>query len=191
MTLDPLANCERLRQALDNHDAIYVERGALRVRVRNIRANVEVQGISADLEEIPTTGFPEFVDLDRYGLTDKEPHRWTISAGNLTSCSVQTWSLGNGGLSLFFGAELVQEVIHLASQFPSGLSRYERYHRILGWLHCHKTRQEPQNALFLAGGASRPTDPPTATSLRERPALVAEGIVFENSGRLLRWGTSL
>jgi hypothetical protein len=50
----PLANCERLRPALDNHEAIYIERGALRVKVSNIRRTLKC---SADIEEIPTTGF--------------------------------------------------------------------------------------------------------------------------------------
>jgi hypothetical protein len=65
MTSDPSANCERLRNAFENREAIYVKRGALRVRVTNIRANAAVQAISADIEEIPTTGFPGFVDLAR------------------------------------------------------------------------------------------------------------------------------
>ena len=172
MTAHPSANCERLRKTFENRD--FVERGALRVRVTNIRGNVAVQSISADLEEIPTTGFPGFIDLDRYGLTDAEPRRWTISVGKLTTFSEHTWSLGNGGCSLFFNRELVQEVVQLASQFPPGLSRYERYHRILGWLHCHTTTQEPSIQLFMSG-ASHPSDTATATSLREPPALVLRG----------------
>jgi hypothetical protein len=55
MTSGPLTNCERLRDAFENREAVYLERGALRVRVSNIRANVVVQAISADLEEIPVT----------------------------------------------------------------------------------------------------------------------------------------
>ena len=51
--ITPSTNCERLRKAFENREAIYVERGALRVKVTNIRANVVVQTISADIEEIP------------------------------------------------------------------------------------------------------------------------------------------
>jgi hypothetical protein len=132
MTSDPLANCERLRNAFENREAIYVERGALRVKVTNIRATAAVETISADIEQIPTSGFQGFVDLDRVGVTDKGPLRWTISAGHLTTFSDHTWSFGSGGWSLFFGFELVHEVMQLAAQFPQHLSRYERYHRILG-----------------------------------------------------------
>jgi hypothetical protein len=75
MTWGPSTNCERLRNAFKNREAIYVERGALRVRVTNIRANAVVQAINADLEEIPTNRFPGFVDLDWSGLTDNGPLR--------------------------------------------------------------------------------------------------------------------
>jgi len=110
-----------------------------------------VQGISADLEEIPTAGFPRFVDLDRFGLTDKVPVQWTISAGNLTTFSDHTWSVGIAGRALFFGSELVQEVTQLAEKCPEYSSRNERYHRILGWLHCHNLTQGPHLQVFLAG----------------------------------------
>jgi hypothetical protein len=191
MTSDPFANWERLRNTFENTEAIYIERGALRVRVTNIRANAVVQAISADIEEIPTTGFPGFVDLDRFGLTDQEPLRWTISAGSLTTFSDHTWSFGGEGWSLFFGSELVQEVIRLAAKFSPSESRNERYQRILGWLHCHKLSQGPHVQVFLTGAASRPAATGTATSLREPPGLIAEGILFEDTGHMLRWGTPL
>jgi hypothetical protein len=189
MTRDPLTDCNRLRKTLENREAIYVERGALRVRVTNIRSNVVAQAISADIEEIPTTGFPRFIDLDRQGLTESESLRWTISTGNQTTFSDHTWSLGNGGWSLFFGSDLLQEVVQLASQFPRDLSRNERYRRILGWLHCHKSTQGPQTRPFLTGSTSGLSDAIAATSLREPPALVAEGILIENTALMLRWGT--
>jgi hypothetical protein len=182
MTSDPSANCERLRNAFENREAIYVERGALRVKVTNIRANAAVQAISADIEEIPTIGFPGFVDLDRFGLTGRGPLSWTISAGNLTAFSDHTWSIGGGGWSLFFGSQLVEEVVRLAANFPPDVSRNERYRRILGWLNCHKATQGPHVRVFLGDGASRPSDTRTATSLREPPALVAEGMRSKTPG---------
>jgi hypothetical protein len=191
MTPDPLTDCERLRKALENREAIYVEQGALRVRVTNIRSNVVAQAISADIEEIPTTGFPRFIDLDRLGLTESGPLRRTITAGNQTTFSDHTWSLGNGGWSLFFGSDLLQEVVQLASQFSTDLSRNERYHRILGWLHCHKLTQGPHVQVFAPAGVNRLSEIRMTTSLRQSPPLLADGIHLEDTGRVLRWGKPL
>jgi hypothetical protein len=64
--------------------------------------------------------------------TNRGPLSWTISAGNLTAFSDHTWSMGGGEWSLFFGSELVEEVVRLAANFPPDVSRNERYRRILG-----------------------------------------------------------
>ena len=110
MTPDPLANCERLRNTFENREAIYVERGALRVKVTNIRANAVVKDQRGH-QEVLTIGFPGLIDLDRFGLTDEELRSWTIIAGNLSTCSDHTWSTSSGLWSLFFGSELVQKVV--------------------------------------------------------------------------------
>jgi hypothetical protein len=70
------------------------------------------------------------------------------------------------------------------------MSGYERYHNILGWLHCHQTTQEPKILIFPPSGAARSSKVKAASSLREPPALIADGIQLENSGRMLRWGAS-
>jgi hypothetical protein len=79
MTSDRLANSERLRATLENREAIYVERGALRVKVTNIRANAVVQAMSADIEEILSGGIS---DLDRFGRTDQLDRTEVVGTGD-------------------------------------------------------------------------------------------------------------
>jgi hypothetical protein len=109
MTADAIANCARLRERFEGHEAIYVENGALRVMVTRTQAEVAAQTITADIEEIPTPGFPRFIGLNNVGLTDSRRFQFTITAGSLTTSSDHVWSHGDGGWSLFFDPELVRE----------------------------------------------------------------------------------
>src|SRR5439155_11210485 len=106
-----------------------------RVRVTNVRADDGARSVSAQIEEIPTPGFPGFV-----GRVAREPAsgvraplRWTIASGALSSFSDHEWSMGYGGWSLFFGADVVRRVVELASGFGEEVAAYDRYKRIL---HC-------------------------------------------------------
>jgi len=49
---------EQLRRLFEGREAIYVEKGALRVKVTDISADLAQRCISAEVEEIPATGFP-------------------------------------------------------------------------------------------------------------------------------------
>jgi hypothetical protein len=121
-------NCEVLRDRFEGREAIYVEKGALRVRVSNIH-NIGADGssIGADVEEIPTPGLG--VGLFPLHRPGRNPSRWTI-AGDPTSYSDQDWSMGYGGWSLYFSPETVQAVIDFAAQRSDNADPCEGYSEI-------------------------------------------------------------
>jgi hypothetical protein len=189
MTTDAIDNCTCLRRRFEGREAIYIEQGALLVRVMRIEANTAAQTITADIEEIPTPGFPRFIGLNSVGLADSRRLQWTISAGVLTASSDHVWSHGDGGWSLFFDPDVIREVLKFVDTYsiPLGLDAYQRYRNILGWVQCHKSTQEPLSRVFATDEVSRDEEKP----LPDAPALLSEGIIFDDSGRTLQWGTPL
>jgi hypothetical protein len=127
-------------------EAIYVEKGALRVRVDGIRRDVEKLVISAELSEIPTPGFPAGVFC---AVLEHEPSplRLTIGAGFMSDFSDSTWYMGYGGWSLFFAPRIVDRVVALAGQFPEDLHPMERYKAVLRFLE-EQGAYEPTQRLF-------------------------------------------
>ena len=120
----------RLRLNFEGREAIYLEKGALRVRVSDIRASPRGTTVSAEIEEIPAPGLGVglFDSSQRKGTP---PLRWTIRAGHLTEFSDRCWIMGYGGWSMYFEPKIVQGVLDLASRFPDNLDAFERYNRIV------------------------------------------------------------
>lgn len=120
-----LSNCEELRTRFEGREAIYVECGALRVRVNNIHPRGGFR-IRADAEEIPTPGLG-------VGMFHRPPPigtnhlRFKIGAGYLTTFSQQSWKLGYGGWSLYFAPEIIQAVVGFAAQLPKNADPDESY----------------------------------------------------------------
>jgi hypothetical protein len=56
MTPREQLNCETLRKNFQGREAIYLEKGILRVRVEDIRFDLQAHSIRARVEEIPTCG---------------------------------------------------------------------------------------------------------------------------------------
>ena len=96
MSSPAAANCDELRKSFENREAIYIEKGALRVRVRSIRANPDAEVVSAAIEEVPTPGLRTGIFHDMI----EGPLRWEIDAGKLTTFSAHTWRMGHGGWQL-------------------------------------------------------------------------------------------
>jgi hypothetical protein len=90
-----------LQARFEGREAIYVEQGALRVRVGDICWDAAKLCITARVEEVATTGFPAgvFYDPER---DEANPITWDIGAGYLTTSSEHTWNMGNGGWCIFF-----------------------------------------------------------------------------------------
>jgi hypothetical protein len=137
---------EQLRGLFEGREAIYVEKGALHVRVGDIRRDITRLTISAEVEEISTAGFPAGVF---YGLTrdERKVLRWTIGAGYMSASSDHTWNMGYGGWSLFFAPRIVDGIVSFALQFPDNLDPFQLYREILHYLEDHEA-YEPTQRLF-------------------------------------------
>ena len=137
---------ERLRVLFEGREAIYVEKGASRVKVTNIHGNVAQQYVSAEVEEIPTTGLPVgvFHEIKKH---EPSPLRWSIEAGYLTDFSDHTWHMGYGGWSLFFAPRIVEGIQSVALRFPDNLDPFQRYKGILDYLKNYPA-YEPTQRLF-------------------------------------------
>src|SRR6266571_4728822 len=107
-----LSNCEELRSRFEGREAVYVEKGALRVRVNNIVSRGGFR-IGAEVKEISTPGLGAGF-LRRPPRHDASRRRWKIGAGYLTTFSEQSWHMGYGGWSLYFDPEIVQAVVLFA-----------------------------------------------------------------------------
>ena len=53
MSSSAAAKCDELRKRFENREAIYIEKGSLRVRLKSIRANPDAEVVSAEIEEVP------------------------------------------------------------------------------------------------------------------------------------------
>jgi hypothetical protein len=137
---------EQLRARFEGREAIYVEKGALRVRVSEISGDATQLYISAVVEEIPTAGFPAGVFYEAR-RSQPIPLRWSIGGGYLTTFSDHTWHAGYGGWSLFFDPKIVEGVLGLALGFPSNLDPFERYKEVLHYLQAQNA-YEPTQRVF-------------------------------------------
>ena len=103
------ANCEFIRENFEGREAIYIEHGAARVRVTNIRVNAEELYLEAQVEVIPTPGLSYRIP------GSPNTQKWGIGSGYLSIFSVNSWHVGYGMWSLWFEPRLVQDVVDLAA----------------------------------------------------------------------------
>ena len=140
MTPKHASNCEELRSRFEGREAIFVEQGALRVRVNNIRSRGGFR-IGADAEEIVTPG----LGVGRFQRSRRL--RWRLGAGYLTTVSAQSWKMGYGGWSLYFAPEIVQAVVGCAARLAAAAEPNEGYDEV-----CHLLRRfaadEPARLVF-------------------------------------------
>jgi hypothetical protein len=124
---------EKLRASFEGREAIYLEKGAIRVRVSNIRS-ADLGTILADIEEIPTAGFPIWI---RGGGPRPRSHplRWTIGTSLIKHFSADSWSSPPYvGWTLYFSPKLIQEIVALVSRFPENHPPHLGYGEILTYI---------------------------------------------------------
>ena len=126
----------KLRANFEGKEAIYIEKGALLVRVRDIRSSGLRPTVAAQIDELPAFRVGGFDGARRNG---NRPLRWTIRAGYLTEFSDHCWTMGYGGWSLYFDPRLVQAILELASRFPADTDTFDRYHKIIRFLQQDQT----------------------------------------------------
>jgi hypothetical protein len=146
MSLADETEVEEVRRLFEGREAIYVEKGALHVKVSDIRGDAARLTLSAQVEEILTPGFPVgfFHAIRRL---QPSPLRWSIAGGFLTTFSEHTWDMGYGGWSLFFAPGIVEGILSLALQFPEALNPFQRYTQVLDYLTAHGA-YEPAHRVF-------------------------------------------
>jgi len=127
---DESPRIQQLRTNFENREAIYIEKGALRVRVTGIYGSTVDRTVWANVEEVAAPGLGVGLFEKRNRKTPPSV-RWRIAGGYLTSFSDESWDMGYGGWSLHFDPKVVQGVLDLASQFPDDVDTHERYRRII------------------------------------------------------------
>jgi hypothetical protein len=138
-----------LRARFEGKEAIYIEQGAVRVRVSDICWDACILGITAKVEEIATAGFPVGVFYESQ-RDESNPLFWNIGAGYLTTFSEHTWRTGNGGWCIFFSPEIVDGLVGLAREFPEDLHPFGGYREVLKYLDDHNAH-EPAERVFSVG----------------------------------------
>jgi hypothetical protein len=126
------ANCTALRETFEGREAIYVEKGVLRVRVQGIRCDAAARRIDAQVEEVSTPGMERSAFHARQG--DEAGARWGISAGYLTTFSEDSWHMGYGGWSLFFSPRVIEGVTGLASARTRDMDAFDLYRAAVRYL---------------------------------------------------------
>jgi hypothetical protein len=127
------ATVEKLRASFEGREAIYIEKGAIRVRVSNIRS-ADLGTILADIEEIPTAGFPIWI---RGGGPPPRSHplRWTIGTSLIRHFSADSWSSPPYvGWTFYFSPKLIEAIVDLVTRFPENHSPHLGYGEILTYI---------------------------------------------------------
>src|SRR5260370_36103195 len=125
MSLPNETKVKQVRGLFEGRESIYVEKGALRVKVSDVRGDVARLFISAEVEEIPTAGFPAgaFYEIQRL---EPSPMRWSIEGGYLTIFSDHTWHMGYGGRSPFFSPRLFDGILGRSLPVPDKVEPPQR-----------------------------------------------------------------
>lgn len=127
-------NCDKICNSFEGVEAIYIEKGALLVRVSNLRAFVRSRQIVGTVEEIPVPGLSYFLHA-----TQEPPLRWRIAAGLYAGFSDDELCVGYGGWHLFANAQLIADVLDLISKFSAELDSHARYKQIVQAVYRHPT----------------------------------------------------
>lgn len=146
MNLQHAVIVEQIRNTYENREAIYFEKGVLRVRVHNIHIDTHNRRIEADVEEIFTPGLGTGI-FYKPVWNEGRPRRWSIG-GQLASCWDVVWTMGYGGWALYFSTAVIEGIVALAASWPADLSPVERHYQILNWGMVHNVIESQPKQLF-------------------------------------------
>lgn len=121
---------EQARSFYEGREAIYIEKGALLVRVINIRigsqrvniTNDLLEYLAFDLEEVPTPRLPVWLKGDGPNL-GPHPLKWTVGTNFETNLFSDFCGAAYGGWSMHFSPKIVAEVVEMATNFAGEGSR--------------------------------------------------------------------
>ena len=134
----------RFRTLFEGREAIYIEKGSLRVKVRNIRVDSSEPYARAEIEEIPTVGFPTGAIC---GLKSGEDLlRSSIGSSEGTHFSEHTWHAGYPtAFVLYFSPAIVEGLVNLASHFPDSLDPYQCYREVQRYLQDYQAQESTED----------------------------------------------
>jgi hypothetical protein len=128
-------NDKQFIEHFEGRAGIYIEKGALLVRVSHIRIDAG-RYLTAEVEEVPAPGLGFAARLGP-AFEAKSPLRWSIGtslSGN-ARLSSRHWSPQiHVGWTLDFDPELVSAVVKLASSFAPDLDPLARYKRVVKFI---------------------------------------------------------
>jgi hypothetical protein len=130
---EPQSLDEAFFRAFEGRLAIYIEKGALLVRVSHINFDPADKLLSADIEEIPTQGL-DFVAAHTREFDERSPRTWRISTSDpaCSSFSPQRWRGGvYAAWSLLFDLEVILAVTKHAASFPADIDPALAYRSVL------------------------------------------------------------
>jgi hypothetical protein len=127
---------EKARFLYEGREGIYIEKGALRVRVNSVRigsvrantTNDLIEYLAFDLEEIPTSNLPVWLDGKGPSL-GPHPLRWEVGTNFETNLFHDYCSAAYVGWSMHFAQKLVAEVVEMAANF-AGDDSLDLYRKI-------------------------------------------------------------
>jgi CubicO group peptidase (beta-lactamase class C family) len=120
-------NCKVLRDRFEGREAIYIEKGALRVRVTNIR--MDGLSVGADVEEIITPGLGVGLFYREHPAVTP-PYRWTIG-GDSSAFSNQTWHTGYVGWIMYFDPKIIQAAIEFGARRSASGGGADSYNELI------------------------------------------------------------
>ena len=128
---------EQIRTIFLDREAIYVEKGALRVRIIGIQVNAQSGLFEVLLEEVPTPGFG--VGLFHSWESDEPtPRQWSVATvGDLSEFTDDVWTGHYISWAIFFAPYVVQGVVDPAAHWPDSLETFARYNELNAWLSHH------------------------------------------------------
>ena len=128
---------EQLRALFDERDAIYVEKGVLRVRVANVRVNERAQTFRAEIEEIPTRGLVNVYGRQRWEVGDERDGLF-----------FSDHFLAGFGWRIFTDPDVIIAIVDIASKWPHDLRYADRYNEVVRWLEDHDAVPRPARRVF-------------------------------------------
>jgi hypothetical protein len=138
---------EKARFLYEGREGIYIEKGALRVRVNSVRigsacvntTNDLIEYLAFDLEQIPTSGLPVWLD-GKGPYLEPHPLRWEVGTNFETNLFHNYCSAAYGGWSLHFAQKLAAEVVEMATNF-AGDDSPELYRKICGHIDAETAKK--------------------------------------------------
>jgi len=135
---------ERLRERFEGREAIYADKGLLRVRVCDITPRPGRSSVAFQVEEIRTPGLGVGAFHQLRSLP--QPLRARLSAGWQSHFTATRWYTGMFGGTLYFSTEAIQQVVARAAQWAHETDVQECYGRVSEAL--PRAQESPAEDLF-------------------------------------------